>query len=104
MGRIGNLLSTWRRELADRDFTSGVFVRAVMEGDLTLDQLNNGSLSDLERTIRTKGHEAYFFEQWLNHRDKFHRRVSQLTAYDWRGVLQGHDRFFAMHMGSQGLI
>ncbi len=39
MGRIGNLLSTWKRELADRDFTSGVFARALANGEVTLDTL-----------------------------------------------------------------
>ena len=39
MGRIGNLLSTWQREVRVRDFTSGVFARAVQQGDLELDDL-----------------------------------------------------------------
>jgi hypothetical protein len=104
MGRIGNLLSTWRRELANRDFTSGVFARAMMEGDLTLEELEDGDLDELEATIRNKGHEAYFFGKWLEHRERCHARAKRITSLDLRAVLEAHDRFFAMHMGSQGLI
>ena len=104
MGRIGNLLSTWRRELVDRDFTSGLFARAVMEGDLTLDDLEHGDLNKIEAIIRSRGHEAYFFQKWREHRECCHARASHIPSLDLRSVLDGHDRFFAMHLGSQGLI
>ncbi len=104
MGRIGNLLSTWRRELADRDFTSGVFARARIEGDLTLDDLEHGDFASIEATIRGRGHELYFFRKWAEHREQCHARARQLRSFDPRSVLDGHDRFFAMHLGSQGLI
>jgi deoxyxylulose-5-phosphate synthase len=104
MGRIGNLLSTWRRELADRDFTSGVFARAMMEGDLTLDELEHGDLAKLEATVRSRGYESHFFQKWLEHRERCHARASRIRSFDLRSVLDGHDRFFAMHLGSQGLI
>jgi hypothetical protein len=104
MGRIGNLLSTWRRELANRDFTSGVFARAIMEGDLTLDELEHGKLAGLEAIIRNCGHEAYFFRKWLEHRERCHARARRVRSLDLRAVLDAHDRFFAMHLGSQGLI
>jgi hypothetical protein len=104
MGRIGNLLSTWRRELAARDFTSGVFAHAMAEGDLTLDELQHGDPQKLEETIRSRGHEAHFFQKWLEHRERCHECASRIRSLDMRTVLDGHDRFFAAYLGSQGLI
>ncbi len=104
MGRIGNLLSTWRRELAKGDFTSGVFARALMEGDLTLEELERGDVGKIEGIISRRGHEAYFYQKWLEHRQRCHARAERVPSLDLRKVLEGHDRFFAMHLGSQGLI
>jgi hypothetical protein len=104
MGRIGNLLSTWRRELVDRDFTSGVFAHAMTEGDLSLDELEHGDSTRLEKTIRARGHESYFFRKWLEHRERSHASAQRVRSLDLKSVLDGHDRFFAMHLGSQGLI
>ncbi len=104
MGRIGNLLSTWRRELAERDFTSGVFARAMMQGDLSLDELEHGDLAKLEDTICSRGHEAHFFHKWLEHRERCHESANRIRSLDLRPVLEGHDRFFAAYLGSQGLI
>lgn len=104
MGRIGNLLSTWLRELAERDFTSGVFARALRDGDLTLDQLQHDLPAKIEATIRGRGHLAHFYRKWQEHRERCHARASDVHSLDLNSVLEGHDRFFAMHLGSQGLI
>jgi transketolase C-terminal domain/subunit len=104
MGRIGNLLSTWRRELAQHDFTSGVFARALMTGDLSLAELEWADQRQIESTIRERGHEAHFYQKWLDHRGQCRERARAVRSLDLSGVLDGHDRFLAMHLGSKGLI
>ncbi len=104
MGRIGNLLSTWQREVADRDFTSGVFARALVSGDVTLESLAHGDARELESAVRRGNHEAYFLEKWFEHRRSCHALASHVHGCDLTPVLEGHDRFFAMHLGSRGQI
>lgn len=104
MGRIGNLLSTWRREVKQRDFTSGVFARAVTQGDLTIDQLAVADPAGIERAIDGGRHEQYFIERWQHHRDCFQRSVARIAAVDLSGLVESHDRFMQMHMSSRGLI
>ncbi|HTM52792.1 MAG TPA: transketolase C-terminal domain-containing protein [Pirellulales bacterium] len=104
MGRIGNLLSTWRRELAQHDFTSGVFARALLTGDLSLPELEWADHRQIEATIRDRGHEAHFYQKWLDHRGQCRERARAVRSIDLSSVLDGHDRFLAMHLGSKGLI
>jgi hypothetical protein len=104
MGRIGNLLSTWRREIPDRDFTSGVFARAVSHGDLTVEQLQEADPREIEAAILQGEHELYFYRRWLHHRERLRGRVRQIRSIDLTTTMDGHDRFFLMHLGSRGLI
>jgi transketolase C-terminal domain/subunit len=104
MGRIGNLLSTWRREIPDRDFTSGVFARAVSHGDLTIEQLQDGDPGEIEAAILQGEHELYFYRRWLHHRERLRSRAQQIRSIDLTTTMDGHDRFFLMHLGSRGLI
>ncbi|MGE5193165.1 MAG: hypothetical protein ACM3U2_11775, partial [Deltaproteobacteria bacterium] len=104
MGRIGNLLSTWRREISDRDFTSGVFARAVSRGDLTIEQLLQGDAGQIEAAILQGEHELYFYRRWLHHRERLRTRARQIRSIDLTTTMDGHDRFFLMHLGSRGLI
>ncbi len=63
MGRIGNLLSTWQREVKVRDFTSGVFARALQQGDLEVDDLECSPTDAIEQAIQRGSHDAYFIER-----------------------------------------
>jgi hypothetical protein len=104
MGRVGNLLSTWRREIHQRDFASGVFARAVVAGDLSVEQLCPENYAQIEDTIVNGGHERYYFGRWKYHRDCFLEKARYVRAVDLQKLLEGNDRLLLMHLGNRGLI
>jgi hypothetical protein len=104
MGRVGNLLSTWRREIHQQDFASGVFARAVVQGDLSVEQLRPENFGQIEETIVNGGHERYYFGRWKYHRECFLAKSRHVHAVDLQKMLEGNDRLFLMHLGNRGLI
>lgn len=84
MGRIGNVLSTWRRELAEADQSSGMF----------------GQDSSLSMSSK----EQLLLEKWRWHRSRCHAAAQRVASIDLLPVLTGHDRFFDMHLASSGRI
>jgi hypothetical protein len=104
MGRIGNLLSTWRRELQQRDLTSGIFARALAAGDLSPEQIAGQDADQIERALRGGKHQFYFVRRWQHHRERLEEALSRVRGVDLHALLAGHDRFFQMHVASQGII
>jgi transketolase C-terminal domain/subunit len=102
MGRIGNLVSTWQREIADRDFTSGVFARALRQGDLTPDDLKNARPEAIERAIREGGHELYFLQKWEAHRQCIEALASHIRSVDVGQLLVALKRLIHMELSSRG--
>jgi len=104
MGRIGNLLSTWRRELHQKDFTSGIFAHALASGDLTTEQIANEDVDQIERVLRGGKHQFHFIRRWQHHRECLEAAIARVRGVNLRALLSGHDRFFQMHVASQGII
>jgi deoxyxylulose-5-phosphate synthase len=104
MGRVGNLLCTWRREIGQEDFTSGVFARAIAQGDLTVEQLRTPDPLAIETAILKGGHERYFLRRWGYYRDCFLTAAQSIESVDMLRLLEGNERFFRMHLASRGLI
>ena len=104
MGRVGNLLSTWRREIPQADFTSGVFARAVLNRDLTVGDLTSQPAEAVEQAVVDGRHERYFARRWHYHRHRYLRKTRELRSLDCQKLLEGNERFFRMHLGSRGLI
>ncbi len=102
MGRIGNLVSTWQREIKERDFTSGVFARAIREGDLTTEDLRSATPSSIETAIRRGKHESYFLQKWESHRRSIRALVPRVTSIDVAALLKGLQRLIHMELGSRG--
>ena len=102
MGRIGNLITTWQRELRTRDFTSGVFARALAQRDLTPQMLRWADCETIEAAVRRGGHEAHFFNQWQEHRRWLLRKAPELRSVDLGKLVAGLDRLIRLHLGSRG--
>ena len=102
MGRIGNLVTTWERELGEGDFSSGVYARALDCGDVTLAQLVAGGPEEIGAAIRRGGHEEFFLGRWQEHRQFLLSDRARLYSFDVRQLVSGLERLICLHLGSRG--
>ena len=102
MGRIGNLVSTWQRELTDRDFSSGVFAHALVQGDVSIDELQTADRANLETVIQRGGHEAYFFRRWSVHRSAICAMQPHIRSLDVQYLIVALERLIRMELASRG--
>jgi hypothetical protein len=102
MGRIGNLVTTWQRELGEGDYTSGVFARALSYGHITVQDLLAGDRQWIEAAIQGGRHEDGFREEWSTHRRHLQGLVQRLKSVDLGQLIGGLDRLICLHLGSRG--
>ncbi|HUY36553.1 MAG TPA: hypothetical protein VMV69_27705 [Pirellulales bacterium] len=102
MARIGNMLTTWRREIADRDYTSGVFARAVAESDLTVDELCQGDPQRIQSVIAGGDHERHYLRRWSHHRDCLRGMAPGLRSFDLGPWIEGFQHLLLSELGSRG--
>ncbi len=103
MGRIGNLLSTWERELADGDVSSGVFAWALRNGVFRRKDLREKDRSALAEQIRQTDCERFFLRQWRDHRHGIDALCESIASVDVRAYLRGMERLLEMEFNSRGL-
>lgn len=102
MARIGNLVSTWEREIADGDFSSGVFMEALWQGNVHPSDLRAENEEQLVRMIIASDIEGDFLRRWESHRTEvrqFGRKLSSIDIEDYIGRL---DRLLESEIFSHG--
>jgi hypothetical protein len=102
MGRIGNLVTTWRRELDECDFTSGVYASAISHGDLQVDDLLVRDVSRIEDAITAGKHEEFFLQRWQQHRQFLLSRAARIRSFDVNHLVEGLEKLLCLHLGSRG--
>jgi hypothetical protein len=102
MGRIGNMTTTWQREIGEDDFTSGVFARALGCGDLKISDLWSGNREYIESVIRGRKHEEHFLERWQIYRREILALASRCRSVNLNSLVDGLQRLICLHLGSRG--
>lgn len=102
MGRIGNLVTTWEREVAQRDFTSGVFAAAISAGALTPNDLHERNPARLEEAIQASGAEEFFLRRWHCCRQELLLLQPSLNTVDVGQLAAGLQQLLCLHLGSRG--
>jgi hypothetical protein len=102
MARIGNLVTTWEREIADNDFSSGVFALAVGRGWLSPADLAADQRTRIEQAIRGHDLEREFTQRWTAHRACLSRLQGRIGSVNVSAYLQGLERLFHSELASRG--
>jgi hypothetical protein len=102
MGRIGNMVTTWQREIGENDFTSGVFARAIACGDLAVADLSSENRLVIETAIHQKKHEEHFLGRWQTYRQEILGMRGRCRCVDVSRLVTGLQRLICLHLGSRG--
>lgn len=109
MARIGNWLSTWKRELAEGDYSSGVVAHALENGVISSDQVeairresNDATVESVADAIIESGAEGYFLDRWETEYEEAKQFASSIESVDIDAYLEGFETVFDYHMASEG--
>src|SRR5687768_8228732 len=104
MGRIGNMITTWEREVLDRDFTSGIFAFAIHRGILSAADLRNLPAHEIMTALEAHDCQEHFMNEWKAHRTQMLRKLKRVKSVDLMPYLNGVEELFRTHLGSRGLM
>ncbi|MBS3759884.1 MAG: response regulator transcription factor [Halodesulfurarchaeum sp.] len=108
MARIGNWITTWERELTERDFSSGVIVYAL-ENDIISPEDLDGIAEDDERreqvgrAIRQASVEEVLIDQWQDRLNRLRENPPEIDSINVEGLIDGIEQVMAYHLASRGL-
>lgn len=104
MARIGNWVSTWERELNERDYSSGVVSLALSQGILTTFELQDSGQTDamIER-LRQSGVEQQLFDQWVVLGRSLIGMQDQISSVSIPDYVAGIEFLMIHHLSSRGL-
>jgi len=115
MARIGNWVSTWRRELVEGDYSSGVVVYAVEHNIVTVEELRacasateagveaSVTYDDLTKRIEEAGVRDTLLEQWNANHQSLQAVDAKLSSMDLTPFIEGTEEVFRYHLASTGL-
>lgn len=110
MARIGNWVSTWERELAEGDFSSGVVAYALQEDIVDLEELraleddgSDAAIDGVADRIQDAGVEALFLDRWDEHYEDLLEVDEDLEDIDLRPYADGLKEVLRYHLASKGL-
>ena len=102
MGRIGNLVTTWERELGENDFTSGVYARALAQGNLTLQDLLDPRPEHIRSAIVDSRAEQSYLQSWARLHATILDLQPRVRSLDVREYLAGFEELICLHLASRG--
>lgn len=105
MARIGNWLTTWERELAEGDISSGIVVCALQRGVITTAEVAGTDEATVDRLVdRIKSHgiESEFTREWEIRCRAVRKRTGELESVDARAIVNGLESVMNHHLASDG--
>jgi len=92
MGRISNCVTTWRREIKEKDYSGHVFSLALERGIIRLDELHSSNTMEIERELRASEIEYLLLAIWARHREKIIESSALVRSVDPIELVRGLEK------------
>ncbi len=102
MARIGNWVSTWEREIKDKDFTSGIFAYAIDSRAITVDDLRKGAKSKIIKKIKQLKIEKKLLKEWERCYFDIEKLGKKIKTLDTKEFLSRFEKLMTSHLISRG--
>ncbi len=103
MSRIGNWVSTWEREIYERDYTSGVFIYAVESRVIHFkDLFSKGVEASTIKKIRNSKIEKKLLEEWEENYVELNRLSKKIKSVNIKKMSSSLEKVAIFHMSSRG--
>ena len=103
MGRIGNWISTWERELKEGDFSSCVFPYILNCNSFTLKELKDkNNVNKILAKVKNLEAEKYLLKKWDEHYKEIDKFNKFSNAIDIKVTLEILEYLIFMHLISRG--
>lgn len=102
MARIGNWLSTWKREVKEKDFTSGIIAYAIKKGIVRNNDLLELNADELIKKIDVPAIKNFFMSSWKKNYEEINSFSSTITSIDIKKLLDGLKKLLELHLLSEG--
>ncbi|MFB6300224.1 MAG: hypothetical protein ABEH65_08200 [Halobacteriales archaeon] len=105
MARIGNWVTTWKREFKEGDYSSGVIVAALQKGLITPDDLTTDDEETIERCldrIADQQLDQQLLEEWADLHTYIRNRPLSAESVDLNAFIDGMQTVLDYHLASQG--
>lgn len=107
MGRIGNWISTWEREIPERDFTSGIVSLLISDGHINFSTLESlikkGDIETIKVTVQKANLEDKLLQKWEQNREHILRLGTRIRSINIDAYVDGLELLMLYHCASRGL-
>ena len=103
MARIGNWLSTWKRELKQNDLGSGVFTYAISKKIIDENDLNILSKEEIISRIEESDVYEFFMDSWTQNHEKLNSLKGKINSIDMESYINGLRNVIKYHLSTEGL-
>ncbi len=103
MARVGNWITTWKRELKEKDFSSGVFAYAVSNGVIDVEDLTERSDGEIVKIIENSDVIEGLIEEWKRNYERVVEMASKFKSFDGLSFVKGFENLMKFHLASEGL-
>ena len=103
MAQIGNWVTTWEREIDQRDYTSGVIILAIKNKWVDKDDIVKHRVDVIKREVKRSPSERHLLHLWRESRDESRQLSKQLDMPLIEGYIDSFSAIIFMQLASVGL-